>query len=846
MLRKIVLASVSAVALMTGATEAPAQTRLADADSGSAADKKENEGIADIVVTATRQTTNLQSTPIAITAVTADALEDRGLKSVSDLSAVVPNAQFRRAQGAFGPGVTTFIRGLGTSDTSLGGEAAVAFYIDDVYYPILLGSNFDLLDIDHVEVLRGPQGTLFGRNSLAGAVNIVSKEPSTKETSGYAEFTTGRYNRRDFRAGINMPIADNAAFTLSGVSKKRTGYQKMLDFTCEMVRRGTPQLAGKFPVYQQQLTATPNYTPNDCTVGHFGGEDTRAARASFLWRPMPSLKLIVTADKTWDDSENPADTTIDINPANVPPNLKAQADYYGLVYDNRFVTGSPFSTYATYVDRVAAGTVLPAGANTFYNGMTDRGGLIMSPFTHLKNWGVAGKAYWDLTEKIKLTAVIGYREMDENHSFDNDGGPLVIEHVLSNIGEKYTNAEVRLSGNEKWIDWVVGAFYFDGFGYFHATNYSPTGSFSVKTLVTTFAPNSKAGFANATIRPFGDRLGIVLGVRYSKDHKFVDYTNLTDVPPHPNGADTIFQVDPKQKKFSWKAGANYQLADTALVYASVATGNSLPGYNARPLQPTQVFQFDGNDDRAYELGAKVDLFDRHVRLNAAVFYTDFNNRPTSIAGGSEAALDPNTGKPVVGNQQLIPLVGGPDGSTACSTTLLPSNTGIVCVGRAYYVNQPATVRGFELEYTVNPIRNLSINGSVGWSKFKSPDIAARTVNRRQGYPYWTANAGVQYQIETPFIGGTVTPRLDWTFQSSEVISGTSTKYNYLTRARSLFNTRLTYNNTDHDFSVALGATNLFNKTYYINYFDYQTLGRANTQGQPGKPREWYLTVSKKF
>ncbi|HXC59533.1 MAG TPA: TonB-dependent receptor plug domain-containing protein, partial [Steroidobacteraceae bacterium] len=104
----------------------------------------DNTELGEIIVTATRQATNLQDTPIAITAVTSETLEDMGLKSVADLSAVVPNAQFRRAQGAFGPGVTTFIRGLGTGDTSLGGEANVAYYIDDVYYPVLLGSNFDL------------------------------------------------------------------------------------------------------------------------------------------------------------------------------------------------------------------------------------------------------------------------------------------------------------------------------------------------------------------------------------------------------------------------------------------------------------------------------------------------------------------------------------------------------------------------------------------------------------------------------------------------------------------------------------------------------------------------------
>jgi iron complex outermembrane recepter protein len=181
------------------------------------------EGIPDIVVTATRVSTNLQATPIAITAVTAESLQERGITNVADLTSVVPNAQFRRVQGAFGPGVSSFIRGIGSGDTGLAGEPAVAFYIDDVYYPVLLGANFDLLDVDHIEVLRGPQGTLFGRNSLAGALNIVGKQPSTTETTGYAEMTVGQFERRDVRAGFNLPIGTSAALMVSGLSKQREG-----------------------------------------------------------------------------------------------------------------------------------------------------------------------------------------------------------------------------------------------------------------------------------------------------------------------------------------------------------------------------------------------------------------------------------------------------------------------------------------------------------------------------------------------------------------------------------------------------------------------------------------------
>ncbi|MBO9670599.1 MAG: TonB-dependent receptor [Sphingobium sp.] len=834
-------ASVLVLGIMLAGAASAQEKPAAAADS--------DEGIGDIIITATRQATNLQKTPIAITAVTGETLKDAGLKSVADLSAVVPNAQFRRVQGAFGPGVTTFIRGLGTGDTSLGGEAAVAYYIDDVYYPILLGSNFDLLDIDHIEVLRGPQGTLFGRNSLAGAVNIVSKQPSLAGASGYLEATVGQLDRREFRGGFNMPISDTMAVMVSGLSKKRRGYQRVLDFTCEMNRRGTPALAGSFPYIDQMRATTPNYKATDCTVGTLGGEDVQGLKASFLWQVTPDIKLTLSYDQTWDNSENPADSTVDINPAAVPANLKAQADYFGLVYDSRFATGDPYTTYASYTDRIARGTVLPVtpASQQFYTGANTRGGLIMSPYGQLSNWGYSGKLVWSATDDIDVTAIFGHREMNEHHSFDNDGGPLVIEHVLSEIGEKYDNAELRISGKSDLIDWVVGGFYFDGHGYFHAVNYSPTATFLVKTLNTTFDPNSKAVYANATVRPFGEQFGIVLGARYSWDHKFVDYANISDVnvPPHPNGGDTIFQVDPTQRKFSWKLGLNYQLNNNVLLYASAATGNSLPGYNARPLQKTQVFQIDGNDNRAYEVGAKLDLLDRKLRLNLSAFYTDFNNRPTPVAGGSEPTLD-SAGNPVAGNQQLEPLPGGPPGSTRCSATLLPSNTGIVCFGRPYYTSQPAKIRGFEVEYTLNPVEGLLINGSLGWSKFTAPSIDAQTVHKRQLNPSWTAGTSVQYTIKMPGMGGSITPRIDWQFQSREYVSGNSAKYDSFTGPRGLVNTRITYNNTDHDFSVAVGVTNLFNKFYYLNWFDYQTFGRANTEAQPGIPRQWYLTVGKKF
>lgn len=855
--RSSISSAVSTLLMLAGAlqaqaeAQAPAQDRARNADAGLLTSTDSNgervqleEYIPDIVVTATRQATNLQDTPIAITAVSAEALEERGITNVSDLTSVVPNSQFRRVQGAFGPGVSAFIRGIGSGDTSLAGEGAVAFYIDEVYYPVLLGANFDLLDIDHIEVLRGPQGTLFGRNSLAGALNIVGRQPSLTDTTGYVDFTAGRYDRRDVRAGLNLPLSDSVALMISGLSKQREGYQRRLEFTCEMIRRGTPELAGTFPTTNVLMTRTPNFTPNDCTIGRLGGDNVHAGRVSLLWQASPTVRLTVNGDYIRDLSENTADSIVDIDPTRANNNMRTQAGYFGLTIDERFMTGDPYTTYVTYEDRIPAGTVIPG--NSYYNGtMVDgrytRGGYELPAHNDLLNWGLSTKLAWDFGNNMNLTAVVGYRVLDEIHTFDTDGTPLVVEHVVNDIVNKYLTTEVRLSHTSALMDWVGGVFYFDAEGVQHAA--LAQGSVGgQRKLYTTYEPKTKAVFANVTLRPFGDAWSFIIGGRYSDDEKVVNFSNLADVSPSPS--DIRFAVVPQQKKSSWKLGINYQLSDTALLYTSAASGNSLPGYNPRPLQVTQVGQFDGNDDVAYELGAKLDLWDRRIRLNAAAFYTDFKNRPTAI-GGAEATLDNNL-QPVPGNQQLEPLPGGPPGSTRCSTQTLPTNTGIVCIGRTYYRNLPATVRGAELEYTIAPTDALAVNGSVGWSRFWSPDIAQRVVNRRQGNPFWTASAGIQYRFALGALGGAITPRLDWTYESNQIVSGTSTKYNDLMPARSLFNARITYDNTERDFTIAAGVTNLFDKFYWVNVFDYQGLGYPQTDAQPGRPREWFLSFGKRF
>jgi iron complex outermembrane receptor protein len=648
----------------------------------------------------------------------------------------------------------------------------------------------------------------------------------------------------DIRGSLNLPLSDTLALAVSGVARKRTGYQRVLDFTCEMQRRGTPALAGSLPYGSLQNAPTQNGQQGDCTVGHQGGENVHAYRASALWRPAAGIKITLTGDYTRDTSENAADTIVSIIPGRVSSTVASAANLFGVAYDARFVTGSPYSTYASYSDPIAAGTVIPG--NGFYNGLkingiAMRGGARFAPNINLKNWGISGKVSWDIAPSVNLLAVVSKRRMDEMHAYDDDGSPLNVVLRANRFVEDYWTAEARLSGKSSLIDWVVGAFYFTADGLQHGTFISPQSAFQ-RLLDSEFDPTSKAAFGNVTLRPFGDRLGFVGGLRYSNDKKVVHFYNVLDTSPSPS--DTVFNITPKQSRVDWKVGINFQATQHALFYASAATGNSLPGFDPRPQQPSQIQQYDGNDDIAYEIGSKLDLFDRKLRLNLAAFYTDFKNRPTSISG-SEALLDAN-GKPVSGNRTLIPLPDGPAGSTQCSAVLVPAGTGITCLGRTYFVNQPAKIRGVEAEFTASPFSGLLINGSLGYSKLTAPDIRKRAVNRRQNTPFWTANTGIEYGWDIAALGGSLTPRLDWTFESSQVVGGTTTAFNNLLPARSVFNARLTYRNERYGFSIAAGATNLFDKAYYYNVFDSQALGAAYTEAQPAPPRQFYLTVEKHF
>src|SRR5690606_21416361 len=170
----------------------------------------------------------------------------------------------------------------------------------------------------------------------------------------------------------------------------------------------------------------PKFSPNDCVIGHYGGEDVKAVRGSLAWEPSGGgARLTITADYVKDESENPADTTLSINPVLNTPNEDAQFAYYGVAYDERFITGDPYSTYETYHDPIGAGTVVPG--HSYYDGTPTHGGHVLPPFADTEMWGVSGKLMVDLTDRIDLTTIVGYRSLVERHVYQKDGTPLQTE-----------------------------------------------------------------------------------------------------------------------------------------------------------------------------------------------------------------------------------------------------------------------------------------------------------------------------------------------------------------------------------------------------------------------------------
>jgi len=547
----------------------------------------------EIVVTAQFREQRLQDTPLAITAYSGETLERRSANDIVSAAATVPNVNLTRGQGGFGQFASVFIRGVGQSDIHFAVEPGVGMYLDDVYYGVMSGAVFQLMDTDRVEVLRGPQGTLAGKNSIGGAIKLYSKRPSD-DPDAYIEVTGGGRDLIAGRAASNFTIVRDRLYArFSAAGRRRDGYVKRLDYGC--VTRST--------------TITQRTGPS-CVLGTQGGEEVWSARAALLWAPTDTIENLLVADTVQDTSENPAQKTF-----RQGPTWAGAANY---------LTGlESYTNYEDYVSRPTAAA----------------GGVPASPYRMSANSpldakGISNNLRIEISPNLTLTSITGFRMSSTNLSAQIDQTPASVNEQNWHLEHEQFTQELRLSGQvAELLEWTLGAYYYHATGVSEGRVTIPGGlalGGGGVNLDTVFRDpvetTSKSAFAHGVIHPT-ERLSITLGGRYTDDKK--DFTfNRYDAfgRPHPTlGSLLNLTRTFKGDRFDYRVGADYRFTDDLMAYAQVSTGFKGGGINPRPFIASQAMPFEPETLTTYEAGFKSSWLARALTLNGAAFYSQFKN-----------------------------------------------------------------------------------------------------------------------------------------------------------------------------------------------------------------------------
>jgi iron complex outermembrane receptor protein len=822
--------ALAVLAIGTMATPSQAQDTSGD-DSDSASN-------AEIVVTAQFREQKLQDTPIAITAVTGDLLEQRSQTELAEVAQQAPSVVLREGSGAFGNSMSATIRGLGQIDFNPALEPGVGMYIDDVYYPRLTGANFDLLDVERVEILRGPQGTLTGRNSEGGAIRFVSRRP-TGSNEGYVEASYGSRSRVGIRAGVDFALTDKLSARIAGSFKTQDGYVKQIDYGCA------------FPTSGEQATST----SSDCVVGRMGATDYKSVRGMLRYQPVDTVDVLISADYVKDTGSNSPDVLVYLN--NVNPNAASAG---GLTATSRFLCGK-FCNYAVFGH--AGGTFTSTNASNGTVLADTRGFPTQQEY---EGWGVSANVAIDLSDTVKFTSITALRKFQNHFVNDAELSPARINFGVNDVDSKFFSQELRLNFDlADWVQVTLGGFYADETTVYNTMQDIRTGpnplQFLGKNPVDT---TSKALFGTAIISPFTD-FNITIGGRYTDEEKatlFGRY-NLDGLTINRfqdpfgaaygygyKGADTLdadrdgntteivtavtgLLAKQSASRFDYRVSLDYRFSDQLLAYATVSTGFKGGGISPRPFNAAQIQPFGPEELTAFEVGVKTDLFDKRVRFNAAAFWNDFTNAQLTLLS--------------------CPQFGGPG---PCA---LPQNAG------------DATVRGVEFELFASPVDGFDLNASLSYLDFRwdcvvptvvdptaSPTAPcsseARYVDRvnspPRGVGNWQWSIGAQYAFDMGG-NGSITPRVDVSYSgelnSSATVpaAGSPSALFGTIESYTLTNARLTWRNADENLSIALAVSNLFDKYYQPNKFD-QVGPSGFITAAVGRPREWSITVKKDF
>ena len=677
--------------------------------------------IEEVLVTARKRTENLQDVPAAVSAFSGEQLKDRGVDNIAEVARLTPNVTINETNGLLAGAIQVFVRGIGNDP---GFDQGVGIYVDDIYLNRTGGALLDVYDVERIEVLKGPQGHLYGRNTIGGALKYVSREPDN-EMRVRLEAKFGEDNLRKFRAGVSGALVEDSLFASFAVAK--TGHD--------------------------------GYQTNLHDGSKFASADRLAMRGTLVWQAADALRFKLVGDLLSDDSDPYVPTRVAVNLGG-PAGLGAFGALLGTA--NQFVPGAAY---------LAPGQSLDTSVPTDVDHVNTA--FLVGGFDQYErdNYGFSLTADWDLNENWSVKSVTGLRSTESNNPFDFDGSSQVFINTLQEWDTEDWSQELQLHYASDNLNGVLGFYYLDG----AFENVSVTTQTPLLRLLTSHVKHthqddrgleSTSVYANVDW-DLSDQWQVSLGGRYTTDRKDIDQiadvtlTNhvaaflglpgLEEAPlvlspvgagivpnlpffnfflPHRDelgniigrgDRETVITYpenkigDDKWSEFTPSARLSFRASENTLVYAGVSTGFKSGGFtftgrafNAPAYEPETVV--------SYAVGLKATLADGSLRFNAEAFLNDYKEKQFTVI-----TLDDETG------------------------TLVQTNDNAGAV----------ETRGFEFELLwLPPVDGLAVNFNLGYLDVEvkelidevTPGVLGNVADQRaMGYaPELTAQARVQY------------------------------------------------------------------------------------------------------
>jgi iron complex outermembrane receptor protein len=754
-------------------------------------DKPESdaESIEAIVVTARRRAENLQDTPVAITALSADALERQQIVSTTDLDKVAPNLQFHSYGTLTGnnSAAQVFIRGIGQTDATAAVDPGVGVYIDDVYMGRSVGAAMEFRDIANVQILRGPQGTLFGRNTIGGAVLLTTNEPGT-DAGNSVRVGLGEDNLADAFGAFDIPLGETWSARVALGLRQRDGY-------VERVSDGED----------------------------LGDEDMYTAQVALRWKPSDALSVTLRADYTKED-ENGS-----------PFVFRAMNEAATFVGAASIAAGCP-NILDPFPPPLLVGPLADprCGNDAQALGEFKNGGTYPASST-MENRGASLVADWHINDVWSLKSITADRRLEWTGTRDADNTPLLILHTNYTSESDQFSQEFQVGVDTDRLDGVFGIYYFDEESFDRLLVPLGNPGTSYDTQRVSMETEAQAAFTEWTFK-FTDAFSATAGIRYTKENKGLQAIMFNVAPasraeppaptalcpfagPPPTQTGCLFlTTNDFEREFTAttkSASVQYRFNESAMAYLSWSEGFKSGGYNQRynAAPPGNApISFDAETAESFEIGVKLDPLDT-LRINVALFSTDYDDIQMTYRLGVV---------PLLFNAGVASIDGG-----EVEFEFLPTEQFRIDASLGY------------LDAKFDSITPPPPFGPV------TPTATATLSSRLPFTPEFQGHLGMSYSFHAGS-NWSLTPRVDLSYTDAQFFDAGNSPEIAQDEAVTLLNASVTLESADDKWRFVLSGNNLTDELYPVAGTSSMTTASGYAEIIYARPPTVSLSVTRNF